>query len=116
MGVNHAPEETDLPTDFVSVLAESELPEGGRKRVEAQGVPVLLYHHQGHIHAIAATCSHAGGPLDEGEITEHCVKCPWHGSAFDVRDGRVLDGPATQPQPVLEVRVQAGLIEVRGVS
>jgi nitrite reductase/ring-hydroxylating ferredoxin subunit len=41
------------------------------------------------------------------------VKCPLHGSTFQLRDGAVEQGPAAYPQPVLEARVRDGSIEVR---
>lgn len=39
--------------------------------------------------------SHRGGPLSEGKLDGDVVQCPWHGSRFKVRDGSVVDGPAT---------------------
>lgn len=113
VGVNHAAGGPPLPTEFVPVLAESELIEGEPKRAEAKGIPVLLVRRGSKICAIAETCSHAGGPLSEGEVHGDTVTCPWHGSRFDLNSGKVLDGPATHPQPCFEVRVQDGQIEVR---
>jgi nitrite reductase/ring-hydroxylating ferredoxin subunit len=64
--------------------------------------------------AIAARCSHAGGPLEEGEVDDDlCVTCPWHGSHFRLADGSVVRGPASAPQPSFEVRSSDGNIEVR---
>lgn len=102
-----------LPAEFVPVLAEADLPEGEPRRVEANGAPVLLVRHGQQIHALAETCSHRGGPLAEGKLEDGCVVCPWHGSRFALDDGRVVDGPATFPQPVLETRVHEGQVEVR---
>jgi nitrite reductase/ring-hydroxylating ferredoxin subunit len=43
-----------------------------------------------------------------------CVTCPWHGSVFRLKDGKVQRGPTTYPQPVLQVRVGAdGAVEAR---
>jgi nitrite reductase/ring-hydroxylating ferredoxin subunit/uncharacterized membrane protein len=62
--------------------------------------------------AVGARCSHLGGPLGEGDVVgrpgpgaggSRCVVCPWHGSAFDLRDGTVVHGPATAPQPTYAV-------------
>ncbi len=111
IGVNHAA--APLPDDFVPVLADADLPEGEPRRAHAGGTPVLLVRRNGRIHALAETCAHLGGPLAEGRLVDGSVVCPWHGSRFDLEDGRVLDGPATYPQPCLETRVRDGRIEVR---
>ena len=79
----------------------------------ANGLPIMLLRRGGETFAIAATCSHLGGPLDEGQLSDESVTCPWHGSVFSVRDGTVLHGPATMPQPDFDVRVQGGRIAVR---
>lgn len=53
---------------------------------------------------LANRCSHRGGPLADGELHGSCVRCPWHGSQFDVATGTVVRGPATARQPVYQVR------------
>jgi nitrite reductase/ring-hydroxylating ferredoxin subunit/uncharacterized membrane protein len=112
IGIDHTRDRA-LPSEFLAVLAEPELAEGGMRRVEVQGTPILLARRNGHVFALAETCSHLGGPLAEGELGEDSVQCPWHGSCFALEDGRVLNGPAVHPQPALEVRVRNGRIEVR---
>ena len=74
---------------------------------------VLLYRIGSTVRAIAATCSHLGGPLEKGTVHEDCVTCPWHGSTFDLRDGGVVSGPATAPQPAYEVRVAGRTVQIR---
>ncbi len=112
IGVDHTAAQ-EMPKEFVAVLPEGELGEGEMKKVDAEGVPVLLVRRDGEVHAIAHTCSHMGGPLSEGKLEGDVVQCPWHGSRFSVRDGGVVDGPATFPQPCFEARVRGGQIEVR---
>jgi nitrite reductase/ring-hydroxylating ferredoxin subunit len=117
VGVDHTATSVKSPQDFVAVLPEVELAENTMRRVEAGEVPVLLARKNGEIFAIAHICSHLGGPLSEGELLpDASVRCPWHGSVFSLADGRVLDGPATEPQPTFEVRVTDGQIEVRRQS
>ena len=53
------------------------------------------------------------GVWADGELVGDCVKCPLHGSVFQLSDGSVEQGPAAYPQPVLEARVNDGSIEVR---
>lgn len=101
------------PADWVSVLSSPELEEGKPRRVDAAGVPVMLIRQGGDIRAISAVCTHLGGPLDEGKIEGDTVTCPWHGSVFCLRDGRVLHGPATAPETAYEARVRGGRVQVR---
>ena len=106
----------ESPSDsYTPVLDESEL-EGGRLcRAEVDGDAVLVTRSMrtGEVCAIAATCSHLGGPLDDGERDGDTVVCPWHGSRFDVCRGEVEGGPAVFPQPRYEARVRAGRVELR---
>jgi nitrite reductase/ring-hydroxylating ferredoxin subunit len=95
------------------VLTDEELADGERRVVEADGVSILLYRDGGTVSAMDSVCSHLGGPLEEGEIADGCVTCPWHGSTFRFDDGTVVRGPASNPQPVYEARVDDGMITVR---
>jgi nitrite reductase/ring-hydroxylating ferredoxin subunit/uncharacterized membrane protein len=115
IGVNHAAAQ-EMPKEFTPVMADAELTEGKMRRVDAGGVPVLLVRCEGEVCALAHTCSHLGGPLSEGKLDGDVVQCPWHGSRFNVRDGSVVDGPATFPQPRFETRVREGQIEVRSMD
>ncbi|OGO74394.1 MAG: hypothetical protein A3G84_05210 [Chloroflexi bacterium RIFCSPLOWO2_12_FULL_71_12] len=87
-------------------------------RVEAgDGFAAMVTKVDGAILAIGAACTHAGGPLDQGELVgpdRLDVKCPWHGSVFSLRTGAALHGPATMDEPVLETRTSAeGAVEIR---
>src|SRR5262249_36571599 len=112
LGVNHTSEQ-ELPDHFVPALAESALAENVLKRVEVQGVPILLVRQGERIFALNEVCSHLGGPLAEGQLEGCSVICPWHGSQFALDDGRVLNGPATFSQPHYETRVRNRQIELR---
>lgn len=114
MGVDHTSIPMAYPKDFEAVLPENELKENSMKCVHAGKASILLAKQDHQIFAIANTCSHLGGPLAEGKLLANCsVRCPWHGSEFSLKDGSVINGPATQPQPKFEVRVKDGQIEVR---
>ncbi len=112
--VNRNAFESTGPDEFVAVLPDEELPSNGLRRVEVNGAGVLLSRSEdGRIWAIASTCSHMGGPLEEGVREDRSIICPLHGSRFDLCNGRVLDGPAVFPQSSYETRVRDGQIEVR---
>lgn len=57
-------------------------------------------------------CTHAGGSLAGGTMICGTVQCPWHGSQFDTRNGRVQAGPATRPLTVYTVDDSGGNVRV----
>ncbi len=111
VGVDHTAYEAG-PSEWKPTVLESELEDGARK-VEVDGVNIMLTRHGGRVCALSDRCTHAGGPLSEGTIEAGTVKCPWHGSVFSLEDGSVKQGPARSPQPAYETRVIEGRIEVR---
>lgn len=112
MVVNHTAFE-ERPGDWTDVAAESTLDENPTIRVTAGSATVLLHKIDDRVFALANTCSHMGGPLDEGAFADGCVTCPWHGSVFQLADGSIERGPATVRQPTYDVRVEGGRIQVR---
>ena len=102
------------PDEFAAVLDEDELPDSGLRRVELDGAGVLLSRAgSGEICAIAATCNHFGGPLEQGDREGDTVVCPLHKSRFDLCSGEAIDGPAVFPQSRYETQVRDGKIEVK---
>ncbi|HEY1456714.1 MAG TPA: Rieske (2Fe-2S) protein [Candidatus Dormibacteraeota bacterium] len=101
------------PADFVRVGRREDFPEGQMRRVDASGLPVVVLRRLGLLYAMGAVCSHAGGPLDEGNLDGNVVTCPWHGSRFCFDQGKVESGPATFDQPALRVRERGGIVEVK---
>lgn len=116
IGVDHG-QRDDLPAEWTPVMAQAELPIGQLKRVDVEDTRVLLVRHGDDVFAIGEVCSHLAGPLAEGELIceeDSCsVRCPWHGSRFDLATGALIDGPSTYPQPKFETRVREGQIEIR---
>jgi nitrite reductase/ring-hydroxylating ferredoxin subunit len=59
------------------------------------------------------TCTDEPCPLSGGLLTGTTVMCQCHGSRFDITNGAVVDGPATEALDVYEVREVDGGLEVR---
>ena len=112
VGVDHTAGES-APGEWTDVGSLRDLPMRQAVRRTIDGTDVLLYRLGSTVRAVSATCSHLGGPLDEGEIADDCVTCPWHGSTFRLTDGEVLHGPATAPQPAYDVRVVGRTVQLR---
>jgi nitrite reductase/ring-hydroxylating ferredoxin subunit/uncharacterized membrane protein len=79
----------------------------------AGGTQVVIVRSAEGTAALANRCAHQAGPLHEGTLKDGCITCPWHGSTYRVRDGSVVHGPSTHPQPSFEVRTEAGRLLVR---
>lgn len=44
--------------------------------------------------AVSRRCRHQLADLSQGSLdADGCLVCPWHGSRYDVRDGRMVRGP-----------------------
>lgn len=101
------------PTNFVPVMRDADLTPNQPTKGEAQGTTLLLVKLGEQVYALDDTCVHAGCSLAGGQLQGSTIVCPCHGSQYDLRDGSVINGPATMPEPHYETRVQNGMIEVR---
>jgi nitrite reductase/ring-hydroxylating ferredoxin subunit/uncharacterized membrane protein len=105
------------PTEWTSVDTDAEDPAlmtaGSAAGVSLAIVRLSSESGQALPRVLANRCSHRGGPLVDGDLDADCLRCPWHGSEFDVVTGQVRRGPATQPQPVYEVRRVSSGLQVR---
>src|SRR5437764_661530 len=111
VGVTHA--SVDVPESFTAATRSADLRDNSMQRARVGDADVLLARQHGRVCALAHSCSHLGGPLSEGTLKDGSVVCPWHGSEFALDDGHVINGPATQNQPCLDVRERNGDIEVK---
>ena len=115
VGVNRNADEQKKPRDWTDAAAAADVVEGRPHRVEVKGQAIVLVRSGGQVHAIGATCSHWGAPLEQGELVEggSCLECPWHGSRFRLADGSVARGPATSAQLAYDVQTVGDRLQVR---
>ena len=67
---------------LVKIAETKEVAPGTGKVVAAEGDSIALFNVAGTLYAIDNTCTHMGGPLEEGELAGEVVTCPWHGAQF----------------------------------
>jgi nitrite reductase/ring-hydroxylating ferredoxin subunit len=88
---------------------------GHTKLVYLGNAPVAVYNVGGTFYATQSECTHANGPLEEGELDGCIITCPLHDSRFDVTTGQVLEGPADEPLKTFRVIIEGeiGRVEQR---
>lgn len=91
---------------FVAVATTDELRGSEPLAVEFGDHEIAIVATGGSLFAIGNECSHAKVALSEGDVEDCTIECYLHGSRFDLRTGRPLSPPATQPVPVYPVRVE----------
>ena len=112
VGVDNS-DQFEKPTRWQAVAELSRLQHGKPRVVKVDDKDVLLYRRGDEVFALGNKCAHASGPLNEGHFKGSCVECPWHNSVFDLRDGSIVHGPSTHPQPRFETRIRDGQVEIR---
>src|SRR5713101_6498061 len=107
-------ETNSTPADgFIPVDSVADIPPGGMKCVAIDGQRVLLANVDGSFHAISDICGHRNAPLSRGRLAGHIVECPLHFAQFDVRSGKLVDGPVAADVAAYEVRVDGDTVLVR---
>ena len=100
-------------SEFVPVAREDEVPRGEVKVVRAGAKSLCLGHcEDGSWGAIDNVCTHDGGVLGEGELSDCQVECPRHGGQFDLKTGEVRALPPVYPVNAYPVRIVDGRVEV----
>ncbi len=92
--------------EFVKAIRTAELVPGKGTVVELNGVRIAIFNVDGAYYAMNDTCTHASGPLSEGELDGTVVTCPWHGATFDIKTGAVLGTPASDGVRSYEVKAE----------
>ena len=99
--------------DLGKGVPAKDVPEGGLLAGHVGDEPVVVARVEGEIFAIGGSCTHYHGPLGEGLLVGHTVRCPWHHGHFCLRTGEALAGPPIDPVAVWTVEERDGKIFVR---
>lgn len=79
----------------------------------SNGERICLVRAGDQVAAMSNVCTHQEFEMALGDAPgDGTIECAWHGARFDVQNGRVLQGPATDPLPVYEVILHQGAVLV----
>lgn len=98
--------------DFREGIPVGDVSEGVSLLGHVGGEPVVLARSGGEFFAVGATCTHYGGPLAEGIVTNGSIRCPWHHACFHLRTGEAARAPAFAPVASYRVEVSGGRVRV----
>jgi nitrite reductase/ring-hydroxylating ferredoxin subunit len=99
------------PKKSLPVGTLEELKQKGYLSVTAQGHDIVLFYHEGEVHALDNRCPHMGFPLSRGSSKDGILTCDWHHARFDIKSGGCFDLWADDV-PVFAVNVINGNIFV----
>jgi 3-phenylpropionate/trans-cinnamate dioxygenase ferredoxin subunit len=94
-----------MSANFVKVASLEELKISKLMHVHEMQQDICLAYVDGEVYAIDDMCSHEDASLSKGSLHEDCVKCPLHGSRFDLKTGAALDEPAEDPVNTYPVKI-----------
>lgn len=82
----------------------AEIAPGKMACFKTDGHRLLIANVDGEYFAADDWCTHEDASLATGNLSGHLVKCPLHGSRFDLRNGNVLDDPADEDLQIYACR------------
>jgi 3-phenylpropionate/trans-cinnamate dioxygenase ferredoxin subunit len=101
-----------MTQEFIEAGKAGELRPGTMKRIDVRGRRILLANVDGRLCAVDDTCTHEEASLSTGVLKGELVKCPLHGSRFNVCTGKALEEPAEANLRAYPVRLEGGRILV----
>ena len=86
--------------------------EGTIYRFELGGLRILVVKLSGVYHVADSTCTHEEADLSLGILSDEILMCPLHQARFDIRDGKVLNGPnGDRPSTIPPLRTYSTKVE-----
>ena len=92
------------------------LTEGKPIAVEVEGKQVCVTRVGEEVFAVSNICTHAYAELTDGEVKGFTIECWLHGADFDLRTGKALTLPATDPLEIFAVEREGNSITISQVQ
>jgi nitrite reductase/ring-hydroxylating ferredoxin subunit len=86
-----------------ALTSTSAVPDGGGTIISGKNI-VITQPEAGAFKAFTAVCTHQGCIVNS--VSGGTINCPCHGSKFSIKDGSVVNGPATSPLAAVAITVE----------
>lgn len=98
-----------MGTKEIRAAKVDEMKNGEMKNVSiGDGKELLLCRIEDKYYALAANCTHYGGPLADGVLSGDRIVCPWHHACFNAKTGVLLEPPAQDNLEKYETSIKNG--------
>ncbi len=95
------------------IVAVAEIPDGKMKRLQvAADHYIVILNQGGQYYALDDLCSHEDALLSMGCFKDGYIKCPLHGSRFNLVTGEPMEDPADTPIKTYPVTIEDDKIMV----
>jgi nitrite reductase/ring-hydroxylating ferredoxin subunit len=99
--------------EYVALAKLDDLRTGFLTIHEVEGRGIAVARTENGVTAWDSTCPHAAFQFGPMRLLRRCVlECPMHGARFNVEDGQVVKGPATEPLDPIVVKIVDGIVMV----
>jgi 3-phenylpropionate/trans-cinnamate dioxygenase ferredoxin subunit len=104
--------------EFIRVASLAEIPEGELRGFELPNGRIGVAHFENEVFAFGDECPSGGCPLSDGFLDDmdELIVCASDESAFDIRSGEPVRGPAVDRVPVFPARIVDEWVEVAPVA
>ena len=86
-----------------ALTTTAQVPDGGGEIIDGKNI-VVTQPEAGSFKAFTAVCTHQGCIVST--VSGGTINCPCHGSKFSIKDGSVVNGPATRPLAAIAIKVE----------
>ncbi len=99
-------------TKWIDVGPQQDLPTGRRQCAKLEGQSIVVFNLEGRYYALENRCTHAGLPLEDGDLSGCALTCPYHGFTFNITNGQNVDDPKDTPVRTYPVKCENGRVLV----
>lgn len=99
--------------EWITVGKSDEVAEGDANAFDVNGTQIAVARVDGNLYAFSDICTHRQCNLSlGGEIDSTTIECECHGSIFEMTNGEVVQGPATEPIATFPVSEDGGELKI----
>ncbi len=101
-----------ISNGWLAIVPLADVPVDELYPIDAGGHPLVLVREGNKVYALDGRCPHRGGPMNEGVLEGHTIRCPWHHFSFDVRTGEIVWPQGWEGLPTYATRIREGMVEL----